>query len=184
MGERPKEKENQTKRIKPFPDCWGERRVYPMSKQNLTLPNKGGYCSRCSRKKKSFKHFLNTQQGIRELKEIKKNLKRIYFTDHAWERYHERHLTALEVKKVFQKAWLVERQDSFGKITWVLLVYMDKDPVHLVVKQDKPGVIAIITIYDPKVESWRWSNDFKHRACWCYKKRPPLPKNQNKLKRA
>ncbi len=137
------------------------------------LPSNGEvYCKKCSFKRHSFSKFINHHKGLKELAELMK--KRVYFrlTDHAAERLIQRQLNVFDIKKAFKKqVWLVERQDSHGKTVLVLLLHINKEPVHIVVicYTNKPDAVLVLTVYDPRLKPWMWTSDYKQRVCWCNK---------------
>lgn len=134
------------------------------------LPNNGeAYCKKCAVKRHSFSKFINHHKGICELAKLKEE--RVFFrlTDHAAERLIQRQLNVFDIKKAFKKqAWLVERQDSLGKTVLVLLLHINKEPVHIVIcYTNKPDAVLVLTVYDPRLKPWMWTSDYKQRVCWC-----------------
>ena len=116
-------------------------------------------------KKRTFAGFIYHEQGRKELNALKKEVIRFYITAHAQLQIKRRGLMALNVKKTFQKAVLVERQENQGKPVWLVMIRLKNKPVHLVIAKTGAKKITVITAYDPSTEPERWSRNYRHRAC-------------------
>lgn len=120
--------------------------------------------SRCHIRQKRLKNTLRYLQGQRELEALKKQITRVYITAHAQIQIKRRKLTALDIKRAFKNALLVERQEGHGRPIWLVLVMFNNRPVHLVISKTGKHKLIVITAYDPSREPWRWTSDYRRRA--------------------
>lgn len=129
----------------------------------------------CKRKLDKWKSnqlkFLPT--GVTEhenfLKKLKGNIATVEMDAHFMKRSKERAVSLSEVLSVIDNGWVIERNQTVGKASIVLLGYVGKNyrPLHIVVNQLSDNKWLIITSYDPRTHAWKWTDSFDERKCFC-----------------
>lgn len=129
----------------------------------------------CKRKAEKWKanqsKFLPTGEQEHEnfLKKLKGNTATIETDAHFTKRSQERAVSTSEVLSVIENGWAVERNQSVGKASIVLLGYVGKNyrPLHVVVNQLSDSKWLVLTCYDPRSHAWKWTETFDERKCFC-----------------
>lgn len=149
-------------------------------------------CERCLTKHQKWleKQSKYAQIGQEELERFRVLLKEgkasLVYHKHELKREYFRAISEQDTREVLENGWVIERniynkeistEQGIKKITVVNLVilYYIKlgqgryRPIHLVInfKPKQPDKWMAITIYDPRSMSWKWSDDFTERVCFC-----------------
>lgn len=123
-------------------------------------------------------YWLNNQEkycqvGDLEFEEFHKKYKQgraiIEFDQHFSNRCIERSVNDQDLRDALRFGWVIERNKTAGQISIVLLCYVGKyrRPLHFVFSIINDNKWVAITTYTPLSHSWKWSNDFMTRTCFC-----------------
>lgn len=87
---------------------------------------------------------------------------------HFKKRYIERAVSNKEVLDTIMSGWCIERSKTKGSAVLCILGYTEKNrPLHVIVTQITETKWCVVTAYDPRSHSWKWSENFDQKICFC-----------------
>jgi len=112
---------------------------------------------------------IGEQEFERFYEKYKKGEATLEFDQHYSKRCFERAVTDHHLKEALEFGWVIERGKTAGQISIVLLCYVGENfrPLHFVFNVISENKWIAITTYTPRSHSWKWSDDFMTRICFC-----------------
>lgn len=95
-------------------------------------------------------------------------------SSHALERQVDRSISRPQIVEAVKNGWAIERRQQGDDIKVILLYHLRVSPrvyrpIHIVAVFNTftPIKWTVKTVYDPRSEAWKWSEDFQRRVCFC-----------------
>jgi hypothetical protein len=86
----------------------------------------------------------------------------ITYVWHALIRMDERQIDFDDIRRILDAGETIERYpDDTPYPSRLLLGWIGTRPVHVVIAEDAPDSVLVVTVYDPRPEEW--SQDFRSR---------------------
>lgn len=95
-------------------------------------------------------------------------------SSHALGRQVDRSIARPQIVEAVKEGWAIERRQRGDEVTVTLLYHLRVSPrvyrplhVITVFHTFSPLKWTVKTVYDPRSEAWKWSEDVQRRVCFC-----------------
>lgn len=95
-------------------------------------------------------------------------------SSHALERQVDRSIAGPQIVEAIKNGWAIERRQQGDEVTVTLLYHLRVSPrvyrpLHVIAVFHTLSSFkwTVKTVYDPRSEAWKWSEDFQGRVCFC-----------------
>lgn len=93
---------------------------------------------------------------------------------HASGRQLDRSFSKPQIAEAVKYGWAIERRWMGEEVTITVMYHLRVSarvyrPIHVIAVFHKtsPNKWTVKTVYDPRSEAWKWSEDFQRRICFC-----------------
>ncbi|WP_193063954.1 DUF4258 domain-containing protein [Oceanobacillus oncorhynchi] len=95
----------------------------------------------------------------------------IKMDQHFEKRCVERAISTSDVTSILEFGWVIERNETLGNVSVVLLGFTGKPykPLHVVYHIVSERKWVAVTAYRPISQPWKWSKNYDKRICFCVK---------------
>lgn len=129
----------------------------------------------CKRKSERWRENQETyaskgQNELDDFLELYAEKKAAVFLDkHFEKRCVERAISIHEVSSILEFGWVIERNETCGNPTVVVLGFTGKPykPLHVVYCLVSQTKWVAVTAYRPNSQPWKWSGNYDKRICFC-----------------
>jgi hypothetical protein len=93
----------------------------------------------------------------------------ITLTAHAQKRCVFRAFSeTIDIEKVLKNGWVIDYNPGSPTYITIMGYARQNRPMHIILGSDKTvRYWKIVTVYDPRTEEWRWSENYTKKICFC-----------------